>query len=418
MTTPRRDAHVVEVQPGERLDRDFILRWRIDGARAAQLARVRATTPTARPARSCSRSCRRARSRVAAKPRDVVFVIDRSGSMGGWKMVAARRAAARMIDTLTSRDRFSVIAFDDVVDVAARARGWSTRPIATAFAPSSFSPRSRRAAAPRWPSRCRRAAQHARRRSRRSRARDRARHRRPGRQRGPDPARARAAACATCAMFTLGIDQAVNAAFLRRLAGAGGGLCELVESEDRLDEVMAKVHRRIGTPVATELRLAATGLDVDAAHRRAARSCPTSTPARRSSIARSLHGHAPPAMRRSTIDGTSLGDPLQPARSRAHAVARAGAVARARAGRARTIRDLEDQYAAGGAASSSSEIVARVEAVQRAVAVHRVPRGRSQRGRQQGRPARAGRCSPSRQPAGWEQQRADAHRLAQDPCGR
>src|SRR5262249_21806250 len=51
-----------------------------------------------------------------AKPRDVVFVIDRSGSMGGWKMVAARRAAARMIDSLTSRDRFCAIACDDSLD--------------------------------------------------------------------------------------------------------------------------------------------------------------------------------------------------------------------------------------------------------------------------------------------------------------
>src|SRR5207244_10616738 len=44
-------------------------------------------------------------------------VVDRSGSMGGWKMVAARRAVARMIDTLTSRDRFHVIAFDNAVEV-------------------------------------------------------------------------------------------------------------------------------------------------------------------------------------------------------------------------------------------------------------------------------------------------------------
>ena len=54
-------------------------------------------------------------------------------------------------------------------------------------------------------------------------------------------------------VFTLGIDQAVNEAFLRRLAELGGGFCELVESEDRLDEVMDKVHRRIGTPVLTGL---------------------------------------------------------------------------------------------------------------------------------------------------------------------
>src|SRR5207248_9470768 len=52
----------------------------------------------------------------AAKPGDVVFVIDRSGSMEGWKMVAARRAAARMIDTLTSRDTFCAITCDTAVD--------------------------------------------------------------------------------------------------------------------------------------------------------------------------------------------------------------------------------------------------------------------------------------------------------------
>ena len=40
--------------------------------------------------------------RGAAGPRDVVLVLDRSGSMGGWKMVAARRAAARIVDTLTA----------------------------------------------------------------------------------------------------------------------------------------------------------------------------------------------------------------------------------------------------------------------------------------------------------------------------
>src|SRR5262249_56358945 len=53
---------------------------------------------------------------VGGKPRDVVIVLDRSGSMGGWKMVAARRAAARLIDSLTSRDRFCAIAFDNAVD--------------------------------------------------------------------------------------------------------------------------------------------------------------------------------------------------------------------------------------------------------------------------------------------------------------
>jgi Ca-activated chloride channel family protein len=46
-------------------------------------------------------------------PRDVVFVLDQSGSMGGWKMVCARRATARMIDALSSDDRFAFLAFDN-----------------------------------------------------------------------------------------------------------------------------------------------------------------------------------------------------------------------------------------------------------------------------------------------------------------
>src|SRR5207245_1352404 len=58
-----------------------------------------------------------------ARPRDVVFVLDRSGSMGGWKMVAARRALGRMVDTLTEADRFAVYAFDDRVETVPEFRG-------------------------------------------------------------------------------------------------------------------------------------------------------------------------------------------------------------------------------------------------------------------------------------------------------
>jgi Ca-activated chloride channel family protein len=66
-------------------------------------------------------------------------------------------------------------------------------------------------------------------------------------------------------VYTVGVDTAVNEGFLKRLAGLGGGACELVESEDRLDEVMDRVHRRIGTPLLTGLELEPAGLDVDRA---------------------------------------------------------------------------------------------------------------------------------------------------------
>ncbi|MGH3747854.1 MAG: VIT domain-containing protein, partial [Micromonosporaceae bacterium] len=64
-------------------------------------------------------------------------------------------------------------------------------------------------------------------------------------------------------VHTVGIDQAVNAGFLGRLAAAGAGRCELVESEDRLDAAMDRIHRRIATPLVAELQLAAEGLDID-----------------------------------------------------------------------------------------------------------------------------------------------------------
>src|SRR5262249_17216320 len=43
--------------------------------------------------------------------------------------------------------------------------------------------------------------------------------------------------------------------FLKRLAALGGGAWEFVESEERLEQVMQSVHRRIDTPLLTGLRL-------------------------------------------------------------------------------------------------------------------------------------------------------------------
>jgi len=63
-------------------------------------------------------------------------------------------------------------------------------------------------------------------------------------------------------VHTVGIDQAVNAGFLGRLAAYGGGRCELVESEDRLDEAMDQIHRRIGAPLVTGLSVVGDGIEL------------------------------------------------------------------------------------------------------------------------------------------------------------
>jgi Ca-activated chloride channel family protein len=57
-------------------------------------------------------------------------------------------------------------------------------------------------------------------------------------------------------VHAVGIDTAVNAGFLGRLATRGAGRCELVESEDRLDEAMTHIQRRIGAPLITDVAVA------------------------------------------------------------------------------------------------------------------------------------------------------------------
>jgi Ca-activated chloride channel family protein len=60
-------------------------------------------------------------------------------------------------------------------------------------------------------------------------------------------------------VHTVGIDRAVNAGFLGRLAELGQGRFELVESENRLDQAMENIHHRIGAPMVTGLRLTTDG---------------------------------------------------------------------------------------------------------------------------------------------------------------
>ena len=345
-----RDALVVEVQPGERLDRDFILRWHVDG-KQLRSSLVCADDPDGKAGTFMLTLVPPSTTTVAQKPRDVVFVIDRSGSMEGWKMVAARRAAARMIDTLTSRDRFCAIAFDDAVDtlpepglVDATDRNRYKAVEALAKVESrggtELAEPLRRAAALL-------AGGH----DDRERVIVLVTDGQVGnedhilRELAPNLRKVR--------MFTLGIDQAVNAAFLRRLAGAGGGLCELVESEDRLDAVMAKVHRRIGTPIATELALRPQGLDVDATQL-APKKLPDVYAGAPVTILGRYRGSAG-ASASIDIEGTSLGDPLRVTVTR-DATAPASRPLGASWARAR-IRDLEDLYATGERGTLEHDIV-------------------------------------------------------------
>lgn len=349
VTTGKRDAMVIELAGAERLDRDFVLRWRVDGAEL-QSSLVCSDDADGRGGAFMLTLVPPSTLAVAQKPRDVVFVIDRSGSMRGWKMLAARRATARMIDTLTSRDRFHVIAFDTSVEMLPEAQAVYATDRNRYRAVEALAKVDARGgtemALPLQLAVKELAGGHD--------DRERVIVLVTDGQVGNEDhiLREIAPSLKNTRVFTLGIDQAVNAAFLRRFAGAGGGLCELVESEDRLDDVMAKVHRRIGTPVATELRLSPQGLDIDT---RAV--APTRLPDVYAGAPVTIFGRykgRAPADAAIGIEGTSYGDPLQLRVARDSGLQSASWVSASWA-RAH-IRDLEDKYAVG-ARDLETEIV-------------------------------------------------------------
>jgi Ca-activated chloride channel family protein len=55
-------------------------------------------------------------------PVNLAFVLDRSGSMSGGKLDLAKRAAHEAIERLDDRDRFSIVTYDDHIDVVAESR--------------------------------------------------------------------------------------------------------------------------------------------------------------------------------------------------------------------------------------------------------------------------------------------------------
>ena len=189
-------------------------------------------------------------------PRQVVTLLDRSGSMSGWKMVCARRAVGRLIDSLTDRDAFQVLNFDDRIEY--------------------LDPRKTNL---RWAS-------------------DRERYLAlealgkvndrggteilPAIQAGvkmlegqPDPylilitdgqvgnesevLRWIQQNARGIRIFTVGIDSAVNVSLLERIAQVSGGHFTLVNSEEQLDQEMIGLRRRINPPLLHQVSVQLAG---------------------------------------------------------------------------------------------------------------------------------------------------------------
>jgi Ca-activated chloride channel family protein len=263
LTEEEGQARRIRLQPGERLDRDFILRFRL-GDGAVKTSLVLTPDEDGKEGTFALTIVPPAGQACAQRPRDVVFILDRSGSMGGWKMVAARRALARMVDTLGERDRFSILAFDNTIETVPDFHGLGlvdatnrNRFRAVEFLATIEARGGTELAQPLDLGVRQLACGEA--------ERDRILVLVTDGQVGNEDQilRSLGTQLQNLRIFTLAIDQAVNEGFLRRLAAVGGGMCELVESEDRLDEVMDKVHRRISPSVLTGLRLEPAALRFD-----------------------------------------------------------------------------------------------------------------------------------------------------------
>ncbi|HEX9258306.1 MAG TPA: vWA domain-containing protein, partial [Acidimicrobiales bacterium] len=187
------------------------------------------------------------------RPADVVILLDRSGSMGGWKMSTAVRAAGRLVDTLAATDRIALVAFDNVVEgddalvpVVPETRERIHRRLDGIHARGGTELGDAVIAA----------------------AHVLGRH---------DPARERvivlvtdgqvsgeaaavAAAEATGArVVVVGVDVAVNHGLLDRLARATGGSASVVSSPQELDSALAVVRRRLGAPALERVRVELDG---------------------------------------------------------------------------------------------------------------------------------------------------------------
>jgi hypothetical protein len=260
----------VSLGVSERLDRDFILRFSLvsqeeSGSVLSSLSLHPDPDGDGRVGTFALTLIPPAGVDTQVRPRDVVFVLDRSGSMAGWKIVAARRAMARMLDTLTSADRFGVVAFNTSFQCPP---GFPSKLVAASdrnrFRAIEYLAKIEARAGTEMAEPLRQAVDILRR-AECGLGRDAVLVLVTDGQVGNENQilQTLAPGMAGIRVFTLGIDKAVNVAFLRRLAELGHGACELVESEDRLDEVMSAIQRQICTPLLTGLALEPEGFAIE-----------------------------------------------------------------------------------------------------------------------------------------------------------
>jgi len=251
----------IRLAESERVDRDFILRCQlqVDEVWAtAVLAPDGAGHPAAPDGSTGTLMVTLLPPSMdpAARPgRDVVFLLDRSGSMDGWKIAAARRAMAFLVDSLGPEDRFEVIRFQSNTDSLGKSgTGLIPATDQNRFRATQFLAQTSTMGGTEMGKAVKKALDLM-----------------------PQPVPGREAIIflvtdgqvgdedrilqmigkerTHCRFQILGIDEAVNESLLKRLADSTGGWFLASESEKVLDGVLLTAARKFGSPLITGISL-------------------------------------------------------------------------------------------------------------------------------------------------------------------
>jgi len=257
--------HVTLAKANELLNRDFILKWK--SVSEQMTSSVVLYTKAGGDAEEQGEAYGMlslvppAAAGVGTVARDVIFVLDRSGSMSGQKMVSAARACSILLSTLGPNDRFAINAFDHGCEWY-RAPGRSCKPrvffnatVGDIEQGTQFLKGVTARGGTELLGALKQSLELV------------AEHQEKGRipvivvltdgqvsdeshifklvqQTGRDTR-----------IFTIGIDTALNSPMLKRIASLSGGTSTSVVPGEQLEDALVSIGREIGSPLVTDLRI-------------------------------------------------------------------------------------------------------------------------------------------------------------------